>query len=126
MSPPTSSEQKGHAVRVELPSGAWIDLRDKLLAEDLWEIQGSIKVSVSADGEQTITSGVQNAFRKALLKQVITNWSFEGTPIPANNPGGAEVMGKLLDAKDWNHLCEVTQPMLDEASYRPNQPPSSS
>jgi hypothetical protein len=104
-------------MRVDLPSGGWVEYRDNLLAQDRFDVQEAATVNI-ADGTRQVISplGMLNAQRNALLAKVITNWSLaeeKGIPIPANNPGGAEILGTALDLDDYNALEAAIEPLFD-------------
>ena len=113
--------------RVELPSGAWVDIRDKLLAQDKFVIQSAIKVEMDATTNvQTYSGGIQNQMRNALLQQVITAWSYEGIPIPAASPSGADILGSTMDIDDYDALSDAVEPMLIKVFNVPNRRASTS
>ena len=53
-------------MRVEMPSGAWAELRDKLQAGDKFATQSGFTVEWQ-DGKQLMPSGVSNTMMKNLL-----------------------------------------------------------
>jgi hypothetical protein len=111
-------------VKVELPSGAWIQIRDKLMADDKFAVQSSFTIPVDEEGRQQMPSGIQNIMRNALLERVIEAWgggSLEGQPPPAQNIQGVAAIGQLLDIEDYNALCEAVDPMLEKVTFGPNR-----
>lgn len=112
--------------RIELPSGAWVDIREKLMASDKFAIQESISISMDGDANQHFTGGFINQMRNALLKEIITEWSFDGIPIPEKNPGGAQVLGTTLDLDDYNALSDAVEPLLLKVMNAPNRGASAS
>lgn len=112
-------------MRVELPSGNWIEMRDKLFASDKFAVQEAIVLTVQDDRAQRVTGGIQNQMRNALLKQIITAWSFP-VPIPSD-PRMPGDIGQTLDLDDYNTLEEAVDPLLQKVSFSPNreQPTSS-
>jgi hypothetical protein len=112
--------------RAELPSGAWVDYRDALMAQDKFAVQNSVILSFTPEGQQEITGGVQNIMQNALLTQIITAWSYEGIPIPSMNAAGANVIGSTMDIDDYNALTEATAHLLAKVSFVPNPKPSTS
>jgi hypothetical protein len=106
-------------VKVDLPSGAWVELREKLTADDKLGTQGSFTIPVDDEGRQQMPSGVQNILRNALLERVIVNWGgpgFENVPIPANNINGAGVLGSI-ELDDYNALCDAVDPLLEKVTF---------
>jgi len=124
-------------MRIDLPSGAWVDIRDKLTADDRFAVQDAIQIDLEvADNGQAgtlrrISGGNVDKMRKALLGRVITGWSFaeQGMPIPSQNQAGAEIIG-TLDIDDYGILADAVQPLMDKANpnlgRRPNPAPSPS
>lgn len=107
-------------VKVELPSGAWIQIRDKLMADDKFAVQSSFTIPVDEEGRQQMPSGIQNILRNALLERVIEAWGggpLEGQPPPAQNIQGAAAIGQLLDLDDYNTLTEAVDPMLEKVTF---------
>jgi hypothetical protein len=113
-------------LRVELPSGNWVDVRDKLMAADKFAAQSAVTLTYEALGErqdgqgqvQRIPGGVENEMRNALLGQVIDAWSFEGVPVPSQNIAGpAATIGATLDLDDYNVLQEAVQPLLEKVRF---------
>ena len=111
-------------MKVELPGGGWVEIREKLTADDKLGTQGSFTIPVDDEGRQQMPSGVQNILRNALLERIITNWGgpgLDGVQIPANNINGAAVLGSL-DLDDYNALCEAVDPLLQKVTFSgPNQ-----
>jgi hypothetical protein len=102
--------------RIELPSGAWVEYRDKLKAADKFAVQDSIRLSID-DGVQLVTGGIQNSMRNALLGRVISSWSFEGVPIPSQNIAGDEIIGELLELDDYDALSKAVEPLMEKVSF---------
>ena len=114
-------------MRVELPSGAWVEIRDKLMAADRFAVQDSIVLTLTGNDRQEIGAGIQNRMRNALLGQIITAWSFPGIPVPSQNSlAGLDIIGTTLDIDDYNALSEKVQDLLDKVSFNPNQRASAS
>lgn len=112
-------------MRVDLPSGAWVEFRENLLAQDRFDVQDAATVTI-ADGKQQTMSplGMINAQRNALLARIITDWSLaaQGIPIPANNPGGAAIIGSALDIDDYNALEVAVEPLFTKVRGRGDGP----
>jgi len=103
-------------MRVELPSGGWVELRDRLKAADKFAVQDSIRLQIE-DGVQLFTGGIQNSMRNALLGRVITSWSFEGVPIPSQNIAGDDIIGDTLDLDDYDALTKAVEPLMEKVSF---------
>ncbi len=113
-------------MRVDLPSGAWVEFRDDLMAQDRFDVQAAATVAVSDSTGQTTLSplAMLNQQRNALLARVITGWSLaeQGIPIPANNPGGAAIIGAALTLRDYNALETAIEPLFAEIRGRADGP----
>ena len=109
-------------MRVEMPSGTWAELRDKLQAGDKFATQSGYTVEWQ-DGKQFIPSGVANTMMRNLLGAIITSWGgpgLEGVPVPAQNFAGIGVLDQL-DIDDYEALSEKAAPLLTRlVGPRPN------
>lgn len=111
-------------MKVDLPSGAWVQLRDKLTAGDKMAVQGSFTITVDTDGHQEMPSGITNILRNALLERIIENWgggegeyALEGKPVPANSPQGGDLIADVMDLDDYNVLVEKVEPLLEKVTF---------
>lgn len=115
-------------MRIDLPSGGWVEVRDKLKAADRFATQNSVTFSLD-DGKIQQPGGMTNTVRNALLAGIIEDWSLteQGIPIPAKHVAGAGILGEL-DLDDYNALSDAVEPLLQKVSWTaPNQPkPSAS
>ena len=108
-------------VKVELPSGGWVEVRDRLTLQDKWAITQGLEIQ-SRDGVQYIPANFGDQQMRNFLSSVITAWSFEGIPVPSQNFGGADVMATVLDLDDYDALEEAVQPLYEKvARSRPNR-----
>ena len=103
--------------RVELPSGGWIEFRDKLKAGDRFAVQAVAKVELgSGTDDKRVASFLEmnNDMRNALLGRIITAWSFPD-PIPSQNSFAAAdvVIGNVLDLEDYAALEKEVEPLMD-------------
>lgn len=106
-------------MRIELPSGGWIELRDRLMAQDKMAVQAAIRVVYEpAPGDDSrevrrVDGGTDDRMRVALLSRIITAWSFAGVPVPASNIADPEdLIGSTLDLDDYEAVCEAVQPLF--------------
>ena len=110
-------------MRVEMPSGAWAELRDKLQAGDKFATQSGFTVEWQ-DGKQLMPSGVSNTMMKNMLGVVIQNWGgpgLEGIPVPSQNFAGPDILD-TLDIDDYEALSAAAEPLLRKLVMpRPNQ-----
>jgi hypothetical protein len=99
-------------MKVDLPSGGWVELREKLMAQDKFAVQAAVKVELdTATGFQHTAVGLVNDMRNQLLVLLIDGWSFTAV-IPKDNHAGARILGEILDLDDYNCLSEAVEPML--------------
>ena len=108
--------------RIELPSGNWIEYRETLMAADKFAVQDAIVLTITAGASQEVTGALQMKMRNALLRQIITGWSYPD-PLPSMN-GGADI-GMTLDLDDYNALEEATETLLEKVTFVPNREASS-
>lgn len=114
-------------MRVELPGDAWVELRDALKAKDRFAVQDAVNLVVDQErSTQHVSLNVSDQMRLALLGLTITDWSFaqQGIPIPANNPGGTDIIGEVLDLDQYNALEEAIEPLFQKVRGRGGVPNS--
>jgi hypothetical protein len=111
-------------MKVDLPSGNWAELRDKLKGGDRMAAMEAVRVEV-ADGKTTVDGSVEARVCNALLARLITAWSFEGVPPPATHINPVTVL-EDLDLDDYNALCEAIEPYVEKVTPRPNRRPARS
>lgn len=100
-------------MKVELPSGGWVEYRDKLMAGDKFAVQDAISVEFK-DGVNRASLGTVNDQRNALLGRIITDW-FGQTPEQLKNIQAADiVIGNAMDLDDYNALTEAVDPLLNK------------
>ena len=101
-------------MRVELPSGGWVEYREKLMAGDKFAVQDAISIEFK-DGTNRASMGLMNDQRNALLGRIITNWSFGQTPEQLKQLQAADVViGNAMDIDDYNVLAEEVDPLLNK------------
>lgn len=113
-------------MRVDLPSGAWIEYRDELLGGDKRRTQEAVTFTIQDGQQQKISAGIQNEMRVALLAGIITDWSYaetKGWAIPASNPGGVGTLD-LLPIDDYNALSVAVEPLLQKVSFGGDRVPN--
>lgn len=103
-------------MRIELPSGAWLDIREEWKGADRKKTRKAVKLSVTEAGVREMDGDIDDAMRDAMLAEIITGWSLtdQGIPIPSKNIGGADVIAEVLGHKDYNALQDAAQPLLDD------------
>ncbi len=106
--------------RASLPSGGWVEYRDKLKASDRFAVQAVVSVELG-DGNRNRAAflEMQNDMRNALLGRVITDWSYP-VPIPANDSFRAAdmVIGDAMDLEDYAALEKEVEPLMELISGR--------
>jgi hypothetical protein len=107
-------------VRLDLPSGGFIEFRDKLVAADKFAVQNSLKFKVKDGKEQEVSGGITNDMRNALLAETITAWSLDA-PLPSQDLKKGMAAIAAMDIDDYNALQEEVEPLLEKVSFRPNR-----
>lgn len=116
-------------MKIDLPSGAWIEVRDDLSVADQRAVQGAVDVEIRTDGEGNNVARLpgdhQARRRSALLYQIITNWSWaeQGIPVPSQNLAGADAVDSVISSiRDMNEIDEKIAPLMElvNPSRRPN------
>ncbi len=109
--------------RIELPSGAWVDVRDKLRPADRWAVRDAPEVSTGEDG-RVIVANALSATWKAFYTRLITAWSFQypdGRPVPLPAADPSVLDDYPDDEDDAAALEDALQPRLDRLrGRRPN------
>lgn len=101
-------------MKIELPSGGWVEYREKLMAGDKFAVQDAISVEFK-DGVNRASLGTVNDQRNALLGRIITNWSFGQTPDQLKDLQAADVViGNAMDLDDYNALSDAVEPLLSK------------
>jgi hypothetical protein len=101
-------------VRITLPTGAWVDVKDSTSPGDRFAIQDSVDLVVE-DGK-TYIRGAASSQYKAFLSRLITGWSYEGVPIPSQNLSVLEEYPP--DEDDANALEDALQERYDRLVRR--------
>jgi hypothetical protein len=101
--------------KLELPSGGWVEYRDRLMAGDKFAVQDAVSMEFNDNGGRKASLGLLNDQRNALLGRIITGWSFGQTPDSVKELMAADVViGNALDIDDYNALADEVQPLLDK------------
>jgi hypothetical protein len=79
-------------MRVDLSDGQWLDLvpASELLDGDRKAVNRAITVEVTDDGRAIMPGDYEDLQRDAMLKRVVTNWSFSHLPIPSQDPASLD------------------------------------
>jgi len=70
-------------MRITLPSGAWVDVKDNMVPADRFAVQDSVE-TVIEDGRAVIRGAASSQW-KAFLSRVVVAWSYDGVPIPSHD-----------------------------------------
>jgi len=118
--------------RVELPSGAWVEYRDKLLAADRFAVQAVARVELGENSNSASFLEMNNDMRNALLGRIIVAWSYDGpTPKDDHFRAADMVIGETMDLDDYTALEKAVEPLMEKISGRgasapdPKKPPKS-
>ncbi len=118
--------------KIDLPSGAWVEIRETLKARDRFAAQAAAIMSMSTDGDTKLSGlAIQNSIRNALLASIITQWSYEH-PVPAQNgvvKDKENYIGEIMDLDDYNFLAQEVEPLMTKVAgtvvENPKKQPSS-
>lgn len=101
-------------MKVELPSGGWVQYRDKLMAGDKFAVLDAVSLE-TRDGSNKVSLGLINDQRNALLGRIIEDWSFGQTPAQVAAFQAADIcIGNAMDIDDYNVLADAVQPLMDK------------
>jgi hypothetical protein len=116
--------KEARMARVSLPSGAWVEYRDKLIAADRFAVQAVARVELGEKGNSASFLEMQNDMRNALLGRIIMAWSYDG-PTPAEDHFRAAdtVIGETMDIDDYAALEDEVEPLMDKISGRSGADP---
>lgn len=110
-------------MRVELPSGGWVEVRDRLMSADRFAVHDAVDFVIAEGQQQRVSAGMLNQMRNALLTTTVTAWSFEGFMLPsqARELNGdaydaAAFLGGILDLDDYNELARAVEPLMQKVS----------
>lgn len=114
-------------MRVELTDGAWADIRDvsELRNADRKAVNKAVSLHIDENGQPIFAGDMEDKMLDALLRRVITGWSFAGLPLPADDP---ESLGKLT-IPDADLLAEAVKEHLklvkgNESAVKPGTDPT--
>jgi hypothetical protein len=108
-------------VRIDLPSGAWVDVKDNIVPGDRFAVQDAVDIVIE-DGKTYIHGAASGQWR-AFMTRIVTGWSYseQGVPIPSQNP---EVLDLYPDKEeDADALEDALQARYDRiVRRRPTTP----
>jgi hypothetical protein len=107
-------------MRIELPSGAWVDVKDNAVPGDRFAIQDAVELEVE-DGGRRVVRGAAGKQWKAFLARFVTGWSF---PVPIPAVVGTDVLDDWPDQEeDDEALQDALQERFDRVTrVRPTAP----
>lgn len=105
--------------KIDLPSGAWVEIREDLKARDRFEVQSVAMLEVGEGRNKAALYEMQNDMRNALLGRIITSWSY-GVPVPSANSFAAAdvIIGEAMDLDDYAVLADEVEPLMDKIQGR--------
>lgn len=109
-------------MRVDLTDGAWADIRDvsELRDKDRKAVNAQVTLAVDPQTQMPVIPGsMDDDMRDALLRRIVTGWSFEYLPLPADD---IESLDKLT-IPDARLLHEAIKPhmLLITGQENPNK-----
>jgi hypothetical protein len=112
-------------MKVDLPSGGWVDIREEFSPADRRHVLAAVDFT-SEGGVVTIPGDVAESQTRAFLAETILSWSFDGIPVPSSNIGGADILDTVFTGKlaDWDALVEKARPLMEQV-IPPNRPAAS-
>lgn len=103
-------------MRIELPSGGWVETRDNLKGRDRTAVHAALRITVKEGQQgQEVGADLSDRMHDALLVNIITGWSLEA-PIPAEQ-GGVDAIGDL-DIDDYNELHARTADLMKKVNFK--------
>jgi hypothetical protein len=103
-------------MRVELPSGNWVEMRDNLKGRDRTAVHAALRITVKEGQQgQEVGADLSDRMHDSLLANIITAWSLEA-PIPAEQ-GGADAVADL-DIDDYNELHLKTADLMKKVNFK--------
>ena len=105
--------------KIDLPSGAWVEIREDLKARDRFDVQAVAKLEVGEGKNKAALYEMQNDMRNCLLGRIITAWSY-AVPVPSANSFQAAdvVIGDAMDLDDYAVLADEVEPLMDKIAGR--------
>jgi len=121
-------------MRVELNNGAWADIVDPadLRDKDRKVVNKAVSIQIDPNTQETILPGdMDDNMRDALLKRIVTAWSFDNLPVPSNDPKFPEESLDRLTIPDARLLHEAIKPHMklvtgQDSPTGPGQSPAQS
>lgn len=108
---------------LDVDKDLWVDLKpvDELYSGDLLAINLAADIPLDAEGNRVMPAGFGHKRTKVLLKQIVTNWSFE-LPLPSDSP---ESLDKI-PLRPWKKLTAALDPWWDAINGNGEEDPTSS
>jgi hypothetical protein len=101
-------------MRVELTSGGWVDIVDPadLRDKDRKAVNKAVTLQMDEAGKPVIPGDMDDNMRDALLKRIVTAWSFEAIPLPRDDPKCPEESLDRLTIPDAREIHEAIKPHM--------------
>lgn len=105
--------------KIDLPSGAWVEIREDLKARDRFAVQEVATLEVGEGRNKAALYAMQNDMRNQLLGLIIIAWSYP-VPVPSANSFTAAdvVIGDAMDLDDYAVLADEVEPLMDKIQGR--------
>lgn len=113
-------------MRIDLPSGAWVEVKDNTVPRDRFAVQDATEVVVE-DG-RAVVGGTSRQWT-AFLTRIVTGWSYQDLGVPIPSAGGSQVLDEYPQTdEDIDALNDALAERYERIvrSRRPNRsrPPS--
>ena len=107
-------------MRIELPSGGWVECKDSTVPGDRFAIQDAVELVVEDDGRRVVRGAAGKQW-KAFLGRMIVAWSY---PVPPPCVAGLDVLDDYPDKEeDDDALQDALQERFDRLTRaRPTAP----
>lgn len=103
-------------MRVELTDGAWVDILDvgDLRDGDRKAVNAAVNLEVDPETQLPVIPGsMDDDIRDALLKRIITGWSFTNLPLPRDDKASLDKLtipdARLLHKAIEPHMALIMQ-----------------
>lgn len=120
-------------MHLDLPTGASVELRDRLKAKDKFAAQAAVRIDMAADGSLgAMSGGIMTMIHTALLARLLEGWSLDA-PLPGAHTCPAcvgnsarwhehvaDYIGETLDLDDYAAIEYWLAPYVEKVMETPN------
>ena len=121
-------------MHLDLPSGASVELRDRLKAKDKFAAQSAVRIDMTPDGTPgPMSGGIMTMITTTMLARLLESWSLD-QPLPGAHTCGecvgnsalwhehvADYIGDTLDLEDYSALEYWLAPYLEKVMETPKR-----